>query len=135
MYAGIKKENGSTVARITPLKSMTSEIISDHNKQLEFWMEYYPELYATKNLVLNVALEDILALPIMEEPDMLPTLKELNKAIDCLTCGKSAWKDGIPLEIVKSRNPVLLQHPYKLICLCGEKGKVLKDMHDTTIIT
>nr|KAG5709927.1 hypothetical protein BaRGS_029969 [Batillaria attramentaria] len=48
---------------------------------------------------------------------------------------KAPGKDGIPPEVLKSGKPALLQHLHELLCLCWEKGHVLQDMRDATIIT
>ncbi|XP_046986007.1 uncharacterized protein LOC124556011 [Schistocerca americana] len=45
MYDGIKKAIGQTVRKTVPLKSKTSEIITDEGKKMECWVEHYLELY------------------------------------------------------------------------------------------
>jgi len=61
----------------TQSKKLTDEeIITDKGKQMERWVEYYSELYSRENVVVTSALNVIKPLPIMEEIDVEPTLKE-----------------------------------------------------------
>ena len=93
-------------------------MITDQGKQLEHWVEHYLELYATQNILTDVALAAIPDLPVMEEFDDPLTKEELSKAIDCLTSGKAPGSEGIPAEALKSGKPVLLEPLHKLICRC-----------------
>ena len=80
---------------------------------------------------MDVASEALLDLPVMEDLDMLPTMEELWKAIDCLAFGKAPGNDGIPSNVPKSDEPALLQHQHLL--LCWDKGNVLQEMQDFKI--
>ena len=71
-------------------------MITDIAKQVEGWGEHFSELYSRENVVVASALDAIEHLPIMEELDAIPTLRELGKAIDSLTCAKAPGNDGIP---------------------------------------
>ena len=71
-------------------------MITDIAKQVERWGEHFSELFSTENVVVASALDAIEHLPIMEELDAIPTLGELGKAIDSLTCAKAPGNDGIP---------------------------------------
>ena len=71
-------------------------MITDIAKQVERWGEHFSELFSTENVVVALALDAIEHLPIMEELDAIPTLGELGKAIDSLTCAKAPGNDGIP---------------------------------------
>ena len=135
MYDGIKTATGPTATKTAPLKSKTGEIITDQGKQLERWVEHYLELYATQNVVTDAALDTLPSLTVMKELDDLPTVEELSKAIDCLSCGKAPGKDGILPEVLKCGKTALLQHLHELLCLCWEKGHVPQDMRDANIVT
>ena len=71
-------------------------MITDIAKQVERWGEHFSELYSRENVVVASALDAIEHLLIMEELDAIPTLGELGKAIDSLTCAKAPGNDGIP---------------------------------------
>ena len=135
MYEGIKKATGPAPRKSAPLKSKTDDVITDQGKQLERWVEHYLELYATQNVVTDVALAAIPDLPVMEELDDLPTKEELSKAIDCLASGKAPGSDGIPAEVLKSGKPVLIEPLHKLLCSCWEEGHIPQDMRDANMVT
>ena len=135
MYEGIKKAIGPTPSKTAPLKSRTGELITDLEKQMLRWTEHYLELYATQNTVTDSALNAIPDLSVMEELDNPPTMEELSKAIDRLTCGKAPGSDGIPPEVLKSGKPALLQPLHDLLCLCWEQGYIPQDMRDANIVT
>ena len=65
------------------------------------WAEHYQELYSRENIVSDTAIEDISPLPTVDELDSPPTIIELRKAIDSLSCGKAPGSDGISSEILK----------------------------------
>ena len=87
--------------KIAPLKSKTGEIITDGKKQMERWVEHYLELYSTKNIVSEEALNSIQLMPIMVELDSEPTASEIEKAINGLANGKTPDNDAIPPEVIK----------------------------------
>ena len=135
MYEGIKAATGPTSVKTAPLKSKAGETITEQSQQLQRWVEHYLELYATQNIVTDVALDALPGLPVMEELDHLPTEEELSKAIDSLACGKAPGKDGIPPELLKQGKFTLLQLLHKLLCLCWEHGHIPQDMRDANIVT
>ena len=136
MYEGMKKAFGPSVNKIAPLKSTSGEIIKDRGKQMERWAEHYQELYSRENVVSDKAIENTTPLPTMDELDSPPTIDELRKAIDSLSCGKAPGSDGIPPEIVKAgRENSLLGHLHKLLLQCWEEGTIPQDMRDARIVT
>lgn len=135
VYDGIKKATGPTPAKTAPLKSKTGEVITDQKKQMERWTEHYFELYATLTTVTDTALNAIPELPAMVELDAQPTMEELSKAIDRLSCGKAPGSDGIPSEVLKSGKPALLQPLHDLLCLGWDQRYIPQDMRDANIVT
>ena len=93
MYEGIKQATGKPVKKCAPLKSKTGEVITDQDKQMTRWVEHYLELYSRENLVSQEALDALEDVPVLEELDAEPTLEELSKAIDALSCGKAPGED------------------------------------------
>ena len=88
IYEGIKKAVGPIQSKTATLKSSSGEVITDKGQQMERWVEHYSQLYSRENVVVTSALDAIEPLPITEELDVEPTLGELSKAIDSLTCRK-----------------------------------------------
>ncbi len=131
MYEGMKTAFGPSTFKITPLRSAIGDVITDRGKQMERWAEHYQQLYSRENIVTDAGLESITPLPEMEELDALPTVDELNKAIDSLARGKSPGSDGIPPEVIKAgQKSVLLDRLHELLLQCWEEGTVPQDMRD-----
>ena len=136
MYEGMKKAFGPSVIRTAPLKSKSGEILKDRGQQMERWAEHYGELYSRVNLVSDNAIINTKLLPTMDELDTPPTIDELMKAIDSLSCGKAPGSDGIPPEIVKAgRKNSLLGHLHGLLLQCWKEGTIPQDMRDAKIVT
>ena len=135
MYEGIKTATGPTSVKTAPLKAKSGEVITGQSKQLQHWFEHYLELYSTQNIVTDAALDALPGLPAMEELDEMPTLEELSKAIDNLTCGKAPGLDSISAEVLKHGKPTILQPLHELLCHCWEKGHIPQDMRDASIVT
>ena len=129
MYEGIKTATGPNCVKTVPLRAKTGEVITDQSKQLQRWVVHYLELYSTQNIVTDAALGALHDLPVMEKLDEKPTLEELSKAIDCLSCGKAPGKDGIPPEVLKHGKAAVLQPLHDLLCLCWEQGHIPQGHH------
>ena len=110
-------------------------MIADKSKQMGRWVEHYLDLYSKENVVTQAALDAIEDLPVLEDLDNEPTMGELSKAIDALSCGKAPGEDGIPPEIIKCGKPALLKSLHELLCQCWKEGKVPHDMRNAKIIT
>ena len=117
VYDGIKKAVGPTVRKMAPLKSTSGEMLTGRDQLMERWVEHYSELYSRETVVTNAALNAIRDLPMMEELDNEPTIEDLSKAIDSLSCGKAPGCDSILPEVIKCAKPALLQHLHQLLCL------------------
>ena len=119
---------------LAQLKSTSGEMLTDRDKQMERWVKHYSELYSRETVVTNAALNAIRDLPMMEELDNEPTIEDLSKAIDSLSCFKAPGCDSIPPEVIKCAKPALLQHLHQLLCLCWNEGTVHQEMRDATIV-
>lgn len=135
MYDGIKKAIGPVAKKTAPLKSLSGETITDSSHQMKRWIEHFSELYSRQTTISDTASNVLKDLPMMPELDNVPTLDELNKAIDALNCNKAPGNDSIPPEVIKRCKSVLLKPLHDLLCLCWEEGEVPQDMRDSTIIT
>ena len=134
MFEGIKKATGPTQYKTAPLKSNTSEGITDSEEQMKRLVEHYLEIYGTENKVTEAALNAIPKLTVLEKLEVEPSLDELEKAINCLTSGKAPASDDMAPEIIKCGKPVLLKHLHKLLKLCWSEKAVPQDMCDSNII-
>ena len=117
MYEGIKTAFGPQTIRTAPFKSKSGIAITDSKLQLKRWTEHYLELYSTENNITEEALQSISQLSVLHHLDELPSIVELEEAIDHLSNGKAPGSDSIPPEVIKSGKSVLLQPLYELLCL------------------
>lgn len=103
-------------------------MITDKAKQMGQWVEHYLYLYSRENSVTQEALDHIEDLPVLEELDSEPTVEELSKAIDALTCAKHWVRMAYLPEIINYGKPALLGSLQELLCLCWREGKVPEDI-------
>ena len=116
MYEGIKVATGPSQTKTAPLKSSSGEVIVDKGKQMDRWKEHYSELYSKPSVVSEPAFFAIEQLSVLHELDELPTISELEKAIDQLAPGKSPGSDEIPPDLIKQCKTVLLKPIYEHLC-------------------
>ena len=135
MYEGIKVATGPTQSKSAPLKSSSGELIIDKGKQMDRWKEHYSDLYTRTSEVSESALAAMEQLSVLHELDELPTISELNKAIDQIAPGKAPGSDEIPPDLIKQCKTVLLKPIYDILCCCWTEGEVPQDMRDTKIVT
>ena len=136
MYEGMKKAIGPSATKTAPLKSKNGDVITEPNKQMDRWAEHYSELYAKETVVTDAAIESTDQMPVMDDLDTPPTIEELEKAIESLSCDKAPGNDGIPPEIIKAgKGSSLTQHLHELLLACWEEGSVPQDMRDAKIVT
>ena len=88
MYDGIKKAVGPGVKKPAPLKSLTGDILTNRNNEMERWAEHCVRLYSRETVVTDTALDGVGRLPVTGELDGRPTVEELSEAIDSLTNGE-----------------------------------------------
>ncbi len=119
-----------------PLKSTSGNVIKDSSKQTERWTEHYQELYSKENVVTDRAIENTTPLPTIDELDLPPTIDELRKGINSLSCGKAPGSDGIPPEVVKAgRQNSLSGHLHEPLLQCWEECTIPQDLRDAKIVT
>ena len=135
MYEGIKAAFGPQTIKTAPIKSKDGHPISDGKLQLKRWTEHYLELYSTKNIITDEALNSIPQLSVLLHLDEEPSMEEFEDAYDHLTKGKAPGGDLIPPEVLIAGKSVLLQPLYELLCLCWEEKEVPQSMRDSKIST
>ena len=134
MYDGIKKAMGPVQRMTSSIKSSTGEILTDNNKQMERWVEHYSNLYSRLNTVSLNALDSLESLQTIDELDAVPSIEDLNVAIDHLTNGKAPGSDNIPPDLIKKCKSALLLPLHEILCQCWQEGEVPQDMRDAKII-
>ena len=102
---------------------------------MERWVKDYSKLYSRQNTVSQNALDSLECLQTMDELDAVPSIDELNIAIDYLTNGKTPGSDNIPPDLIKTCNSALLLPLHEILCQCWQEWEVLQDMRDAKIIT
>ena len=123
MYDGIKKYIGPVQRMTSSIKSSTGEILTDNNKQMERWVEHYSNLYSRLNTVSPNALDSLECLQTIDELDTVPSIDELNVAIDLLTNGKTPGSDNILPDLIKTYKSALLLLCTKFSVNADKKGK------------
>ena len=128
MFGGIKQATEVLVKKTGPLKTKTGEVITDHKKHIEIWVEHYLDLYSSENSVSHEAVNAIQDLFLLHELDAESMPDECSKAIDTLACRKASRNDSIPTEVIKLGKSMLVEPLHKLLCLCCKERKVPLDM-------
>lgn len=64
------------------------------------WVDHYSELSLRETVDTDAALNLITTLPVMDELDAEPIIKELGEDIDAFSTGKAPPSDGIPPEVI-----------------------------------
>ena len=131
MYERINKALGPTQTERAPLKSLSGEVITNKAKQMEGWVEHYSDLYSRDDIIVTLAPDATYPLAVTEELDAEPTLKELGKAVDSLSCGKASATSGIPPDLVRCYKTTLLQPVHGILYQYRREGGVLQDMRDS----
>lgn len=135
MYEGIKAAFGPQTIKTAPIKSKDGHPISDGKLQLTRWTEHYLELYSTKNIITDEALNSIPQLSVLLHLDEEPSMEEFEDAYGYLTKGKAPGGDLIPPEVLIAGKSVLLQPLYELLSLCWEEKEVPQSQRDSKIST
>ena len=112
----MKKAIGPSASKTAPLKSKNGDVITEPNKQMDRWAEHYSELYAKETVVTDAAIKSTEQMPVMDDLDTPPTMEELEKAIESLSCDKAPGNDGIPPEVIKAgKDSSLSERLHKLL--------------------
>ena len=135
MYEGIKKATGPTPTKTAPLKSLSGEILTNKEDQLQRWVEHFAELYSRQNTVSPQAISAVEQRPIRRELDEPPTAAELSRALDQLSSGKAPGNDGIPPDLLKHCKTCLLTPLHCFLTQCWNEQSVPQDLRDAKIIT
>ena len=106
------------------MRDRSGQLIADPHAQKERWKEHFSELYSKPSEVSNSAFSAIEQLSVLHELDELPTISDLEKALDRLAPGKSPGEDEITPDLIKRCKTALLKPIYDLLCICWTEGAV-----------
>lgn len=99
------------------------------------WSEHFQTLFGTNRTVQETAMLHMPQLPVKEDLDEVPSIKEVNRAIQQLRSGKAAGMDEIPPEIWKHGGLALQQRLLEFFVCCWGKGQLPCDLRDAVVIT
>ena len=134
MYSCLNKAIGPKSKKMCPLKSADGALITDSDQQMERWVEHYAELYGQPRSISAKALDATPTMDTMSELDNMPTLQELQHALNHTSKGKAPGPDGIPADLLKC-DSIIIPHLYELLCQCWEEEAFPEDMKKAKITT
>ena len=134
-YEALKCVYGPQSSGSSPLLSADrTKLITDCNKILERWAEYFSAVFNCPSSINDEAIQYLLQVPVNHELDALPTLGETQKAIGQLSNGKAPGADAILAKVYKYGGPVLHQKLVDIFQSIWQQGTVLQDFKDALII-
>lgn len=119
-----------------PLKSAdNSTTLRDDEEILNRWAEHFQSLLNRPSRADDDALSAMPRFRLRLEMTALPTLQELDNALDSMKNNKAAGPDGIPAELLKQGGPVLRTQLHHLVLLIWESRVVPDDLKNCLIST
>ena len=134
-YEAPKCVHGPQSSGSSPLLSANgTKLITDQNKILERWDEYFSTVFNHPSSINNEAIQCFLQVPFNHDFDAPPTLNKTQKAIGQLSNGKAPRADAIPAKVYKYGGPVLHQKLVDIFQSIWQQSTVLQDFKDALII-
>ena len=122
---------------VSPLKSADgSQLITDEKAILSRWREHFYAPLSRPSAVKPGTIEGLQQAAVVHQLDNIPSKEDISKAIHQTKSGKAPGPNGIPAEIFKVAEPVLLDRFLSLFSQIWETEKltqVFKDAQITTI--
>ncbi len=56
MYEGMKKAFGPSIIKVSPLKSISGDTITNRGEQMKRWAEHFQELYSKETVVADTTI-------------------------------------------------------------------------------
>ena len=102
-YQALKAVYIPSYQTLSPLRSSDRKVLlTDKDSILDRRSEHFQSLYSAKHMVHDAAIDSIPQLPVKNEFDEPPTLRETTQAIKLLKSGKASGADGIPPDSINS---------------------------------
>ncbi|XP_019625008.1 PREDICTED: uncharacterized protein LOC109470489 [Branchiostoma belcheri] len=109
------------------LKSANGNLLKEKKAINNRWREHFSDLLNRPSTVTSEVLDSIPQRSTINFLDRLPTLQELNVAIQQTSAGKAPGKDSIPADIFKAMGPIALDNFHTLLINIWEGGDMLQD--------
>ena len=134
-YSNLKEVYGTISDGSSPLLSVDeTKLISEKNKILARWAEYFDRVLNRPSSINDKAIERLRQVPVNESLNVTPTLGEVLIATRQLFSGKARESDLIPAEIYKEGGSALRSKLLTLIQLIWMKEQLPQDFKDASII-
>ena len=134
-YCGLKEVYGPTPSGSFPLLSADGlTLITEKEKILDRWAEHFNGVLNRPSVINDEAINRLPQVPINQSLDAVPTLDEIQKAINLLSTGKAPGGDSIPAEIYKEGGLTLVEKLHHLFERIWDQVKVPQDFKDASII-
>ncbi|CAK1580622.1 unnamed protein product, partial [Parnassius mnemosyne] len=130
-----RTRSGATALRMNKVLSRTNDVLSEKSDVMQRWSEFYREMYACDDLSEGSGDDAVTGTP---DPDLDDTevisMKEIERAIRSLKCGKAAGLDRVTAEMVKYGGPRVWDSFHLLCNLCWRTGDVPDDWRSAVIV-
>lgn len=135
-YNASKIAYGPQSNSLCPIRSADgSTLINEKTKILERWAEHYQDLLNRSNPTDPMFLNDLPALPVMQELDNIPSRQEVHTAIRSLKNNKASGPDNIPAEILKNGGNAVIECLHKIITEVWQSKCCPQQWKDADIIS
>lgn len=136
MYQALKEALGPPVKKSSPLRSLTGELLTNPDDQLDRWVEHYSSLYAQPVAASEAAIiAAVPQLPVLHELDYDITIDEVHKTIKLLRNNKAPGVDGLPSEIFRCGGDSLTEELHHLFSICWNEGTIPDELRNANIVT
>uniref|UniRef100_A0A5F8GJ83 Reverse transcriptase domain-containing protein n=1 Tax=Monodelphis domestica TaxID=13616 RepID=A0A5F8GJ83_MONDO len=109
-------------------------LIKDKKGISNGWKEHISQLLNRPSSVDQSALDQIPQNHPIEQPDVPPSIEEVQKAIKQMSAGKAPGKDGIPTEVYKALTGKALQAFHIVLTSIWEEEDMHPELRDASII-
>lgn len=134
-YAALKAIYGPQAIGTSPLQSADgASLITEKIKILERWAEHFNNVLNRPSTINDNAIDRLPQAMINSALDEIPTLAEVQRAIDQTSIGKAPGPDGIPAEIYKLGGPVFIKELTAMFQSMWDAGRLPQDFKDATVV-
>ena len=135
LHCLLREIYGPRSSTVSPLKSQDGlTIIKDPKGILNRWREHFDQLLNRPSIVNQTFLDNVEQRVIQWALDEVPTLEEVNEAIDMLNLGKAPDMHGIVAEMIKFGGKHVRQSVWEVICSFWDLESVHQDWRDAIMV-
>uniref|UniRef100_K7E0P4 RNA-directed DNA polymerase n=1 Tax=Monodelphis domestica TaxID=13616 RepID=K7E0P4_MONDO len=134
-FSALKTVYGPLKPTTTPLLSSDGDtLIKDKKGISNRWKEHFSQLLNQPSSVDQSTLDQIPQNRTIEQLDVPPSIKEVQKAIQQMSAGKAPGKDGIPIKVYKALNGKALQAFHIVLTSIWEEEDMPPELRDASIV-